>query len=482
LTPAEKRYFKIHAGSQGKKDEDKYLNLFDIINQQDVYDEGVVLQELVDDSLRKNLSVYKNYLYRMILRSLVDFHANNDREISLLLSLCQVKILIKKELFEQGRALLKKYFKKLKKYGFPFLLFLSWEMQRRLLDSVNSPDKQELAETSQNMKQIHKQLGYHLRYDEGIQYANSNHYLRNHQLTSDQIDELAQIIDEMEELQDNLPHHELNDYYYYYVKSGYFFVTHQWEKSLAYTQKLVNVIDDKKAFSQEEPRMYISSVMMFLEDMIRVGQFQRAADNLSKLQNVKSTTPAQKAKLSLRYAVLSLQLYAELGHYQKAEKAISEFFNQLPHHALYISKINQAAFYSNAARFYYAYMQDYHKALDVVNNYFAIEKYVTRPDLPAHFRVLELIVHYELNNFDIVESRIRSFRYFMKKKKDAFTLEKRAIYYFNKLMEANSTKMQQQLFRAFLDELNHLEPPYNELNYTNLYSWITDQKIPQTES
>lgn len=482
LTPAEKRYFKVYAGSKGQKDEDKYLGLFDVINEQQVYDEQKVMEEVRDDSLRKNLSVYKNYLYRMILRSLVDYHAQNDREISLLLSLCQVKILIKKELFDHGLTFLKKHFKKLKNYAFPFLLFISWEMQRRVLNGYNSSKNHEMADTLQNMKEIHQRLGHQLRYNELIEHANSNHYLRNHQLTGSQVNELSNAVNEIEDLQEKLPHHELNDYHYYYVKSGYYFVTHQWEKSLTYTQQLVDVIDNKKALTQEEPRLYITAVTMFLEDMIRVGRFQEAADNLHKLQQVKTTTPAQKAKLSLRYAVLAIQLHAELGQYKKADKAISDFMDQLPKYAPYINKTNQAAFYSNAARFYSHFMYDYQKTLDIINDYFAIEKYVTRPDLPAHFRVLELIVHYELNNISILESRIRSFRYFISKNKGQFKLEDRIVHYFNRLIETNSTNKQQQLFRDLLDELNNMPGPYNELNYTNLYSWISEQKLQQSES
>lgn len=75
LTRNEKGYFKKYAQVHGNTKNADYLLLFDEIDkQQDTYDEARLIARLKGKPMVHHLSVVKNYLFEMILKSLRSFH------------------------------------------------------------------------------------------------------------------------------------------------------------------------------------------------------------------------------------------------------------------------------------------------------------------------------------------------------------------------------------------------------------------------
>lgn len=98
LSKGEKRNFKLQAGIMtGDK---KYIQLFDSLDRQEDYDE----QKLSRDYVGGQFSVAKNYLYKLIMRSLSHYH--KGKRIDLASKIQQVNILAEKELYEQADKLL----------------------------------------------------------------------------------------------------------------------------------------------------------------------------------------------------------------------------------------------------------------------------------------------------------------------------------------------------------------------------------------
>jgi hypothetical protein len=80
LTPAEKRYFRLQAGIySGDK---AYMKLFDLLDQQNVFDEATLKQE-PGGSSASNFSVIKKYLFNKIIKSLKNYGAYRDSDSDL---------------------------------------------------------------------------------------------------------------------------------------------------------------------------------------------------------------------------------------------------------------------------------------------------------------------------------------------------------------------------------------------------------------
>lgn len=72
LSKTEKAYFKKYASIHSNKGQQQYLSLFDLLNDMTVYDEAILKKKIAHLGITQ-LPVYKNYLYKIILRSQVQY-------------------------------------------------------------------------------------------------------------------------------------------------------------------------------------------------------------------------------------------------------------------------------------------------------------------------------------------------------------------------------------------------------------------------
>ncbi len=479
LTPAEKRYVKIYASLNAREQENKYLHIFDIINKQDVYDEDQLIEEIEDEKLKKYLSVAKNYLQNIILRSLVEFHANSDREISLLLSLCQIKVLIKKQLYSVGVKLVQKHFKLLRNCAFPLLYFLSLEFKRRVLSHRPSENATLLQTVNTELRSMYNKLGDLVRF---YQLYTRNLVLLNcnQSLSKAQFEEEESNYQEACQLWPDLPETEHGRWYYYLLQSMYYYNRFQLSDISYYDWLSLSHFRNNRQLGKEEPGMYIQAVTRYLENLIVTEDFQKAADHLYLLNKIPVASPVQKSKLFLRYEMLQLEVYASLKDYQQADLAIRHFLDHQDRHKRHLQYDELITFYLNATMFYYGFQNNYSSALDMLNRIYAIEKGMSRADLPSFIRMLELILHYDLGHENIVESRLRSFERYIKITKGQFKLEALAIRYFRKLLKADQQR-EKELFQELLASMQNLKKPYHMINFSELQEWITYKKLQAQE-
>jgi len=92
LNPSEKRYFHRFCSSRSQGKDQTYLQIFGMVDAMEVYDEKLILEQLGDDKLRRQFPVLKNYLYRLLLKSLRTFHSEQtiDFQIKELLQNCEL--------------------------------------------------------------------------------------------------------------------------------------------------------------------------------------------------------------------------------------------------------------------------------------------------------------------------------------------------------------------------------------------------------
>ena len=80
LTKSEKRYFKIYSNRFTYKDKQKYLDLFDAIDKQKEYDEAALKKKFEGEKFLKHFPTVKSRLKDMVLEGLVEYQANDNNE------------------------------------------------------------------------------------------------------------------------------------------------------------------------------------------------------------------------------------------------------------------------------------------------------------------------------------------------------------------------------------------------------------------
>ena len=99
LSKSEKRFFKLSSSLQAG--EKNYIKIFDFIDAQKEYDEEALKDEFKNEVFVKHLSSEKNYLYKLILKSLRNFYSEDSPGSILKLEIKNIEILFSKALYKE---------------------------------------------------------------------------------------------------------------------------------------------------------------------------------------------------------------------------------------------------------------------------------------------------------------------------------------------------------------------------------------------
>ncbi|MGZ6555019.1 MAG: hypothetical protein ACXVDV_20715, partial [Bacteroidia bacterium] len=83
LSKNEKGYFKKYAAKHVIGEQNNYIRLFDAIEKQNEYDEEKIKKIFKAETFIKHLPSEKNYLYWMIIKSLMEYHSELSIAIEL---------------------------------------------------------------------------------------------------------------------------------------------------------------------------------------------------------------------------------------------------------------------------------------------------------------------------------------------------------------------------------------------------------------
>lgn len=99
LSKTEKRYFRLVASIHSKGETRKYERLFDLIDGQEEYDEEAIRRALAGDPLARNLAEAKYYLYNTIIKALHLYHLERSKFAQISLLIHQAEILLERKLY-----------------------------------------------------------------------------------------------------------------------------------------------------------------------------------------------------------------------------------------------------------------------------------------------------------------------------------------------------------------------------------------------
>jgi hypothetical protein len=106
LNKSEKRFFKLSSSLQsGDKN---YLKIFDYIDARDDYEEEEMREHFKEERFIKHLPSEKNHLYKLVLKSLRGYYADNSVNSILKEEIKNIEILYKKALFKECKKFLKR--------------------------------------------------------------------------------------------------------------------------------------------------------------------------------------------------------------------------------------------------------------------------------------------------------------------------------------------------------------------------------------
>lgn len=423
LTKQEKRYFKLFAARHVIGEKNKYLLLFDEIERQKKYDEDAIKKKFKNEAFVKQLHVIKNYLHVLVMRSLRNFHAS-DTDDKFHEMLRDAQILYDKGLHKQSGKVLERA-RKFATENEKFLQLLEIQRWEHTIihqnNDVSSLERYAGEDVLQELDVIDKYRNLLL-----YQLLNDKMFIQYWKVgiarTKQEKEQLKSILDAGLLDRDEDPRSFLARYYSQNALFTYHFCSGNLQKSYEVMTELVMMIESIDPGIKRYASKYISALNNLYAVQKELNLNKEAFDTLHKLRemSVKSTT--NKVELFMRSYILELDLYISTGDFEKGKQTIPTIVEAFDKYVSMINKQSKLAFYYNFAYICFG-AGNYDEALTWNNLLLNDSDVSTREDIHCFGRIMNLIIHYELGNNQLLEYIGQNTYRFLYKRKRLFKVE-----------------------------------------------------------
>jgi len=454
LEQPEKGYFKKFAQAHSKSAGQQYLKLFDAIDAQKEYNEALIIKKIKHNSIASQISVAKNYLWELLLKSQRAYRASSSKFMRLNALVENGEILFEKGLYIPALTT----WEKAKKLALTFdekafvLDIEAWkrryfvDLRADLWDENVLPS---FETTAKLIQQYSTTFEIQKIYFKSTKYIKTNAYFRNpeHKKEWDGIMENPILAIE------NEPDDFYGKLYFNYVHANYHNLSNNEEKNLYFIVKNLHLWKANPLLIEVEPIRYIAAVNNYLGMLSKFGRYQIFVDYVNAFKPPNFNSISQKAVYFEHWWLWKEITFKIAGDDKAFEVFIKETYSDLLKYAPYINSVRWMLIRFGIAVNYFK-LKRFEDALELTNEVIDTKDIELRKDIQAHTRMMYLILHFELKNTLILESISRSLKRYLIQSENYFETERAFIKHFNKLVNAGNKAEVDKIKNDLSDEVN----------------------------
>ena len=240
--------------------------------------------------------------------------------------------------------------------------------------------------------------------------------------------------------------------------------------SLEAYRRVLRVWEKSPQHQKAYPDKYLLSLTAFLDNCLREAEYSEFTEQVGKIHAMDPVEPRLRARafylgnhLELRYAITTYQFTIGLRRVRAIE-------NGLKKHRFYLSPSIELTFLYNLAILYFL-AQDYRSASSFLVKVGGQRKSSVRQDIVDTARLFELVCHYELGHFDVLESRLRSIQRFLKSNPRQHPYEQILLKGVRKLLDSPPQKSK-AVFQDLKDGFDQMEGATYLIGREEFMLWI----------
>lgn len=458
LSKSEKRYFSMHYAG-----EKVYQRLFDLIEKQEHYDENA----LVDKLNLGQIHVYKNYLYRLILKSLRSFHAERSEGMILFNHLQNFEILYEKGLLKQAKKTLMKCKAMALAAHNRDMLGTIYQAEQKLIFMMPRQKEDEVKRDFARQQEILNERSA-LLWGQQLAYQISKHFYRTGLLLNEAIrSDIIAINSAIDEI-----YISSNEFLIYrnWIKYLYNFMTGNFSDACEAAEKFIYITDHSEsvfdlsilscevAYSHARCTLKIKELN---EHFFRNGRFPD--DFLIHL-------PAGHLAGEV-IKIMNLFLYYEVGQYREGLEYLKTI------QPIITDEVNEVLIVTHhAAATLHFCSGNFKEALRNCNT--IINEYT--PGVADDFYIvnilIRIIIHFEMKNYEVAEDLIKKAKVAVKKYNFFYPLDELLLLKLQEAMLSGSRAQYNQHLQELDREFEKLGPQFDNLTklkiYFNFKDWI----------
>lgn len=421
MTPSEKRYFKRFGLLQQKKDSNKYILLFDAVNEQSEYNEQALLKQFKGYDFINNFSEIKKYLFNQIQKALRNYHSQSSIDIILYNYLSDISVLYGKELYVECNRIIKKAKKIATKHEKFSLLLLLNEWKRNVLrishhvDGIENYLDKEVTKDQEYISCVENESVF---FNKSLEFTL---HLRKKGPDHEIISHIA--------LPPEGPKTFRAKRYSFLQQSMEGYMEFDDEKIFEAGSGDVKIFEENPHFIAAIPKQYIISLTNLLDSCANKIKYNDVFDeNMLKVTKVLDSYSFDAefiAKERLLVYISKCKVYSLRGNVLNLKEVRQELKDQyeVTLKKGYKTQDLDIYVYDNLMRSALI-TGDFSAALESYNDILQLNLGSYREDLQMETRLLGLIPHFELGNWLLLESMVRSALRLLQRKHNYFKLGK----------------------------------------------------------
>ena len=477
LEKAEKRNFKLYIKRSSSKEDLKIIELFDALDKLPEYDETLLFKKL--KSIEKpQLANTKVHLYKQLLASLRWLKSTDSIDMQLNEQLDYARILYNKGLYLQSLKMLEKMKESAKEhYKYNFLTqVISWEKKIETLHITRSMQDKGMQLAAETVE-VNNRVDMVARMS-NLALQLYSFYIKNGHARNEK-DEAKTKKFFFENLPENAQEQTgfYERLYLYQSYCWYAFIRQDFLMYYRYAQKWVDIFNEQPLMIKVETGYYIKGMHNLLNahfDLRNMQAFEKVLKDFEEFSHTPLANRHDNHRVQIFIYIHSAMLnrYFMLGNFEEGLKMVPELEAKLKEYALYLDHHRVLVFNYKIATLYFG-NGNYDIAIDylqkIINDHMDL-----RFDLQCYARLMHLMAHYELGNFEIIDSLIKSVYRFMAKMENLTMVEEEMFKFLRSSFNLPRTKVKSEL-DAFLKKIKKLEKnrfQTRSFAYLDIISWV----------
>lgn len=487
LQKSEKRNFKLYITRNSGNKDLKIIELFDAIDKLPEYDESVLLKKL--SSIKKpQLANVKAHLYKELLASLRLLRSTESIDLNLHEQLDYARILYNRGLYLHALKILDKTKEMARTYNQDSFLIqvISLEKKIETLHITRSMQNRadqlsaEADQVNENRKNITRLSNLALQL--------YSWYIRHGHARNEKDEEGVK-----EFFRNNLPPSADRFTGFYerlYLCQSYCwfaFIRQDFLMYYRYTQKWVDLFYANPAMIEVETGHFIKGMHNLLNAHFDLRNYPKFHETLKQFEEFAASPVANqhnnnRIQTFVYLYSAKLNLHIMEGSFDEGLKLVEGIEEWLKEYYQYLDRHRILVFNYKVAMLHFG-NGDYGRSIDYLQKIIN-DNVDLRTDLQCYARLLNLLAHYELGNYDLVEYLTRSVYRFMAKMENLTVIEE-AMFKFLRTNFYVPAKQLQPAFKGFLKTIKQFEKSRFQTRsfaYLDIISWVESKVSGQPMS
>ncbi len=412
MTGAEKRHFRLFARRNQASEAQLFLQIFDVLDQREVYDETLLLKK-IPALKRAQLANIKAHLYRQILTSLRLLSKNRNDDIQVREMIDYARTLYDKGLYGQSLDWLARAKERALTCQFTALAVEALEFEKLIEAQYITRSLEGRAEALSEQT-----LVLNARLDGTGQFSNLSLQLYGLYLKRGFIRNRQDYHDVQAFFKSRLPGipFEALDFmgkvYYCQAQVWLYHICQEFAPCFRYAQRWVGLFEQEPAMKTVHAPLYLKGLHNLLSTLFHSLHYERFRDQLAVLDRFPEDTDFSQNKNVEGLYHLYRYLHRINRHYLEGTftdglALIPELDRCLRNNPYHWDAHRILVFDYRIACLYFG-AGDYGRAIDYLNKIINLKVIDYRADIQCFARILNLIAHFELGNTMLVEHQIRS--------------------------------------------------------------------------